>query len=129
MHRNATQRDTKAAFDSNEGRDNTGDTGALSAEITAPGQGTLVLNGSMLTFTELTSNTVTFWLEVNDGKVQGSEIHTTQEEVEDSGCTATGAQVVDAGTYTVDLEASVPDRYWDETVRVWVPFDGSEMSL
>lgn len=129
MHRNATQLGPRAAFNSNEGPDNTGGTRTLSTEITAPGRGTLVMNGSMLTFTELTSNTATCWLEVNDVKVHGSETHTTQEEVEDSGCTATGAQVVDAGTYTVDLEASGPDWYWDETVWVmWIPFDGSGMT-
>jgi hypothetical protein len=129
MHRNTTNLAPRAAFNSNEGPDNTGGTRTLSAEITAPGRGTLVMNGSMLTFTELTSATATCWLEINDVKVLGSETHTTQEQIEDSGCTVSGAQVVDAGTYSVDFEASGPDWYWDETVWVmWIPLDGTGLS-
>jgi hypothetical protein len=129
LHRNATNLAPRAAFNTNEGPDNTGGTRTLSTEITAPGPGTLVMNGSMLTFTELTSDTTICWLEVNDVKVHGSETHTTQEQIEDSGCTVTGAQVVDSGTYTVDLEANGPDWYWDETVWVmWIPLDGTGAS-
>jgi hypothetical protein len=115
-----------AAFNSNEGPDSTAGSRTISAEITAPAPGVLVMNGSMLTFAEFGDDTTTCWLEVNQEKVHGSETHTTQEQTADNGCTATGAQVVDAGTYTVDLEASGPDWYWDENVWVmWIPFDGT----
>jgi hypothetical protein len=116
----------RVAFNSDEEGDGTGaQPHKLSTEITAPSRGTLVMSGNMETYHGGFGTTTTCWLEVDDQKVHGSETHSTPGGDDDDGCATSGAMVVDSGTYTVDLAASGPLWYWDESVWVmWVPFNG-----
>jgi len=128
MHRFADGLAPRASFNSNEGVDFTGGSKTLSTEITAPRRGILLMSGSMSTFAEFGDDTTVCWLEIDDGKVHGTQVWSTSESTSsptDNGCATSGAAVVNAGTYTVDLEGSGPTNYWDESVWVmWVPFDG-----
>ncbi len=121
----------RAAFNSTTSAPN--EDFALSAEITAPARGILLMSGGVQAINTLSDNIYGCRLEIDNGVVTGSEMFSRLDGEslinDDEDCTTSGAAVVDPGTYTIDLEVvdvAAETFLNDASVWVlWVPFGGT----
>ena len=124
----------RAAFGAtDDAADSDGD--AVTATITAPAAGILVMSGSIEAFAASAVDLYTCILTVGGSVVEGTRRdsvvhwagtdHTTNDE---ENCATDGAQVVAAGTHTVALNINNQDTVQFGAASVWViwvPFDGT----
>lgn len=104
----------------------------LSAQITAPEPGILVMTGGIEVENTTTSDSYSCRLRIDSGTVEGSTRvaqHNGSGTNEEEDCQTSGAEVVAAGTYTVEFFVGSVDPstvLGDASMwAMWVPFDGS----
>ena len=103
----------------------------LSTTITAPQQGTLLINANVDSFNPNGVDTYSCFVEINQNFVPGSTGFLTDggSSTPEDDCGSVAAAVVPAGTHTVDWEggSSFGDMVWlSRTLTVeFVPFNGA----
>ena len=128
MHRSATNLTPRAAFDSS-GNLVGGNGTALTATITAPAAGLLIINANVELLRTLgATDEVVCQVEIDDTVVTGSSMSIGVDLNAYEICSTGGAAVVDAGVHEIDLEMSGLELFTlmiDGFLTVqWVPFDG-----
>jgi hypothetical protein len=104
---------------------------SLSVQINVPARGTLLMSGGVNAWNTTNADQYACLLQVNDVEVFGTLMSVDLDPVANlnEDCTTSGAQVVDAGTHTIDLEVigvSATTVLAGASVWVlWVPFDGN----
>ncbi len=123
----------RAAFNFDENAPNGVADYTLTTTITAPAPGILLLSGGIDAFSNSGDDSYRCVLRIDDAQVDGTFMGSRVDGLagvnQSEDCTASGAVVVDAGTYKIDFDVSslaATTGLGDASVwALWVPLDGS----